>query len=94
MIRHIGRVGTPWQSSAEAAKAKETMAAEAAKSHMVNFSVSKNEVIENAFKAESVGLQTREQFSEKRTSQNPKPEDPSNLKTQSTLEILNPAPKP
>jgi protein FAM50 len=54
------------KESGEAEKAKEALAADAARSHIVNFSASKNEVIENAFKAESVGLQTREQFSEKR----------------------------
>lgn len=54
------------KASSESEKAKEALAADAVKSHIVNFSASKSEVIENAFKAESVGLQTREQFSEKR----------------------------
>uniref|UniRef100_A0A7S0STR1 FAM50A/XAP5 C-terminal domain-containing protein n=1 Tax=Mantoniella antarctica TaxID=81844 RepID=A0A7S0STR1_9CHLO len=73
------------KSSAEAAKAKETMAAEAAKSHMVNFSVSKNEVIENAFKAESVGLQTREQFSEKRANTEKQLDEENRLRAAAAL---------
>ena len=43
-----------------------TLASESAKSRIVNFSAGKSEVIENAFKNESVGLQTKAQFAEKR----------------------------
>lgn len=54
------------KASAEAEKTKETLAAESARSRILSFSASKSEAIENAFKAESVGLQTKEQFAEKR----------------------------
>ena len=54
------------KQAAEAEKAKEALAADASKSHIVNFASSRTEAIESAFKAESVGLQTKEQFAEKR----------------------------
>ena len=54
------------KQSSEAQRTKEALAAETGKSHIVNFASSKSEAIENAFKQESVGLQTKEQFAEKR----------------------------
>ena len=50
----------------DAEKEKSALASESAKSRIVNFSAGKSEVIENAFKNESVGLQTKAQFAEKR----------------------------
>ena len=50
----------------QAERVKAELAAESSKSRIVNFSAGNSEVIENAFKQESVGLQTKEQFVEKR----------------------------
>eukprot|EP00227_Mantoniella_beaufortii_P021333 CAMPEP_0197584382 /NCGR_PEP_ID=MMETSP1326-20131121/7020_1 /TAXON_ID=1155430 /ORGANISM="Genus nov. species nov., Strain RCC2288" /LENGTH=345 /DNA_ID=CAMNT_0043148743 /DNA_START=247 /DNA_END=1284 /DNA_ORIENTATION=- len=54
------------KESEEAASETERKLADAARSRIVNFATGKTDVVENAFKAESVGLQTKEQFTEKK----------------------------